>query len=131
MSVVGVGVDLVVVSRFTATIQRTPGLAARLFQVEELQGAPSTIAGRFAAKEAIAKALGAPAGLAWTDAVVRRTTAGQPFFQVAGTVAGRARELGVDRFHLSISHDGDFVTAMVVAEGDGPPQVPSPYDDPS
>ncbi len=129
MSVVGVGVDLVVVSRFTATLQRTPNLAARLFRAEELDAAPSTVAGRFAAKEAIAKALGAPSGLAWTDAVVRRTDAGQPYFVVAGTVAQRARELGIERFHLSISHDGDFATAMVVAEGTGAAALPSPYDD--
>lgn len=129
MSVVGVGVDLVVVSRFTATMDRTPGLARRLFRDVEVDGAPSTIAGRFAAKEAIAKALGAPGGLAWTDAVVRRTPAGQPYFTVTGTVARRARDLGVERFHLSISHDGDFVTAIVVAEGEGAAQLPSPYDD--
>jgi holo-[acyl-carrier protein] synthase len=131
VSVVGVGVDLVVVSRFTATMERTPGLARRLFNVDEREGAPSSVAGRFAAKEAIAKALGAPGNLAWTDARVLNTAAGQPYFEVTGSVAARAKALGVDRFHLSISHDGDFVTAMVVAEGEHPahPDVPTPYPD--
>ncbi len=130
MAVVGVGVDLVVVSRFGAAMERTPGLARRLFVEHERTGAPSSVAGRFAAKEAIAKALGAPGNLAWTDAVVHNTDAGQPYFVVTGTVAARARALGVERFHLSISHDGDFVTAMVVAEGERPafPDVPGPYE---
>lgn len=131
MAVVGVGVDLVVVSRFSATMERTPGLAHRLFTAGERDGAPSSVAGRFAAKEAIAKALGAPGNLVWTDAQVLNTVAGQPYFQVSGTVAARARVLGIERFHLSISHDGDFVTAMVVAEGEHPahPDVPTPYPD--
>ena len=87
------------------------------------------MAGRFAAKEAIAKALGAPGNLAWTDAQVLNTPAGQPYFRVTGSVAARARQLGIERFHLSISHDGDFVTAMVVAEGAHSvhPDVPTPY----
>ena len=131
MAIVGVGVDLVVVSRFTATLERTPALATRLFTDHEQAGSPSSVAGRFAAKEAIAKALGAPGDLAWTDAEVHKTDVGQPWFHVTGTVAARARALGVERFHLSISHDGDFVTAMVVAEGSSPSHdLPSPYESP-
>lgn len=127
--IVGVGVDLVVISRFTATLDRTPALRTRLFAVGEQAGSPSSVAGRFAAKEAIAKALGAPGDLVWTDAVVHRTDAGQPYFVVHGSVAARARALGVERFHLSISHDGDFVTAMVVAEGATPSSdLPSPFE---
>lgn len=130
LAIVGVGVDLVVIDRFTETLRRTPGLRTRLFTDGELAGSPSTVAGRFAAKEAIAKALGAPGDLAWTDAIVRRTDVGQPYFVVRGSVAARARELGVERFHLTISHDGNFVTAMVVAEGSvaAREDIPGPFE---
>nr|WP_223158693.1 holo-ACP synthase [Yimella sp. cx-51] len=126
----GVGIDLVVIDRFSAALERTPALRTRLFTQSEQAGAPSSIAGRFAAKEAIAKALGAPGNLHWTDAVVHKTPAGQPYFRVTGTVAARARDLGVERFHLSISHDGDFVTAVVIAEGSTRmnPDVPDAFE---
>ena len=52
-------------------------------------------AARFAAKEALAKALGAPAGLSWQDAEVVTDDRGRPAFKIIGTVAARAAELGV------------------------------------
>lgn len=113
--IVGIGVDVASLQRFTDACQR-PGVLERLFTPAERQGRPETLAGRFAAKEALAKALGAPAGLVWTDCVVSTDDAGQPGFTLAGTVAARAAELGVVRTHLSISHDAGVAVAMVVAE---------------
>lgn len=75
-------------------------------------------AGRFAAKEALAKALGAPGGMRWLDAEVVRDAGGQPRFDLTGTVAARAAELSVDRVHLSLSHDAGLAIAMVVCESD-------------
>ncbi|NHN56657.1 holo-ACP synthase [Calidifontibacter sp. DB0510] len=115
--ILGVGLDVVDIERFTATLQRTPTLAGRLFVESELDLPPVSLAGRFAAKEAIAKALGAPAGMAWHDAVVVRGEHGQPSFAISGTVAARAADLGVDRVHLSISHDGGVAVAVVIVEG--------------
>lgn len=116
--IVGVGIDVVDVARFVATLERAPGLLERLFTPDERHLAPASLAARFAAKEAIAKALGAPAGMSWQDATVRRVAGQQPVVEVVGTVAARADELGVARFHLSISHDAGIASAVVVAERD-------------
>lgn len=114
--IVGVGIDVVDVARFLATVERVPALRDRLFTPEERDLPPASLAARFAAKEAIAKALGAPAGMSWQDATVRRVPGGAPEVEVVGTVLARADALGVARFHLSISHDAGIASAMVVAE---------------
>jgi holo-[acyl-carrier protein] synthase len=76
-----------------------------------------SLAARFAAKEALAKALGAPGNLAWHDAEVRRTEAGAPRLVLAGTVAARASSLGATHWHVSLTHDAGIAAAVVVAEG--------------
>jgi holo-[acyl-carrier protein] synthase len=114
--IVGVGVDVVDVARFQATVERVPALRERLFTPEERDLPPASLAARFAAKEAIAKALGAPGGMRGQDATVRRVRGEQPVVEVVGTVAARAAALGVTRFHLSLSHDAGIASAMVVAE---------------
>jgi holo-[acyl-carrier protein] synthase len=116
--IIGVGIDVVDVARFIATLERAPGLRTRLFTPEERHLPPASLAARFAAKEAIAKALGAPAGMSWQDATVRRSVGAQPVVEVIGTVAARAEELGVARFHLSISHDAGIASAVAIAESD-------------
>ena len=52
----------------------------------------------------------------WHDATVHRVPGGPPEVEITGTVAARAEELGIRRFHLSISHDAGIASAMVVAE---------------
>ncbi|MDQ2782853.1 MAG: holo-ACP synthase [Actinomycetota bacterium] len=115
--IVGVGIDVVDVARFQATLERTPKLRERLFTQSERDLGPASLAARFAAKEALAKSLGAPVGLRWTDATVVKDDNGQPHLQVAGTVEKRAAELGVAYLHLSMSHDAGIASAVVVAEG--------------
>ena len=78
---------------------------------------PESLAARFAAKEALAKALGAGGGMHWTDAEVITDDAGRPSLVVTGTVAARAESLGVTRWHVSLSHDGGIASATVIAEG--------------
>ncbi|KUN34206.1 holo-ACP synthase [Streptomyces longwoodensis] len=123
MSIIGVGIDVAEIERFAASLERTPGLAQRLFVERELllpsggRRGVASLAARFAAKEAVAKALGAPGGLLWTDAEVFVEASGQPRLRVRGTVAARAAELGVRAWHLSLSHDAGIASAMVVAEG--------------
>lgn len=120
--IAGVGIDVVDIARFGRQLERSPGLAARLFTEAE-QGLPvHSLAARFAAKEAIAKALGAPVGLRWTDVTVVREAGGAPRLEVSGTVAARAAELGIARFHVSLSHDAGIASAVVIAESDPPPQ---------
>jgi holo-[acyl-carrier protein] synthase len=114
--IVGIGIDIVQVSRLAAALDRTPGLAARLFADGE-RGLPvASLAARFAAKEAVAKALGSPPGLRWTDAEVIRARGGRPALRTRGTVAEAASGLGVRRWHLSLSHDGGAAVAVAVAE---------------
>ncbi|GMA32259.1 holo-ACP synthase [Litorihabitans aurantiacus] len=117
--IVGVGIDVVDVARFLATLERTPRLAERLFTPVERDLAPASLAARFAAKEAIAKALGAPAGMRWHDASVARVPGAAPVVQITGTVLARAQELGVDRWHLSLSHDAGIASAFAIAERTG------------
>lgn len=120
--IVGIGIDVVPVARFAAALRRTPSLADRLFtkaeRVTEAGGERSaeSLAARFAAKEALAKALGAPGGMSWTDAEVQVDAHGRPALAVTGTVAARAAELGVTHWHVSLSHDGGIASATVLAE---------------
>lgn len=120
--IVGVGIDVVPVDRFAAALRRSPALARRLFTEAEMVSGAGTprsaesLAARFAAKEALAKALGAPGNLFWTDAEIVPAGGGRPTLAVRGTVAARARELGVTRFHVSLSHDGGIASAVVLAE---------------
>jgi holo-[acyl-carrier protein] synthase len=122
VSIVGVGIDVVPVERFADTLRRTPTLADRLFTAAEqvaASGAPRTaesLAARFAAKEALAKSLGAGGGMLWTDAEVLVDDKGRPSLAVRGTVQARAESLGVRRFHVSLSHDGGIAAATVIAE---------------
>lgn len=115
--IIGVGIDVVDVARFTATLERTPKLRERLFTDAEQQLPPNSLAARFAAKEAFAKALGAPIGLHWRDAEVHRGADGRPHLSMQGTVAARAEQLGVRRTHVSLSHDAGIASAVVVVEG--------------
>jgi holo-[acyl-carrier protein] synthase len=120
--IVAVGIDVVLVERFAKAVARTPMLADRLFTEDErvtTSGNPrsnESLAARFAAKEAVAKALGAPGGLHWHDCEVVADPDGRPWLTVAGTVAAAAAERGVERWHLSLSHDGGIASAIVVAE---------------
>jgi holo-[acyl-carrier protein] synthase len=116
VAVVGLGIDVVDVSRFEAALRRTPGLTERLFTPDEAIRAPASLAARFAAKEALAKALGAPGGLAWHDAEVVSESSGQPLLTLRGTVAARAAEVGAVHVHLSLSHDAGIASAVVVLE---------------
>lgn len=120
--IVGVGIDVVPVARFGEALRRTPSLAQRLFTAAELV-TPSgelrsaeSLAARFAAKEAMAKALGAAGGMHWADAEVVTDDLGRPSVVVTGTVAARAEALGVTRWHVSLSHDGGIAAATVIAE---------------
>ena len=116
MAIVGVGIDVVDISRFDQALRRTPGLVSRLFTPEEATRPLASLAARFAAKEALAKALGAPENLEWHDAEVISESTGRPLFALRGTVAARSAELGATTVHLSLSHDAGIASAMVVLE---------------
>ncbi len=113
--IVGIGIDVTQVSRFTQAASRQ-GLLERVFTPEERDASMQRMAGRFAAKEAFAKALGAPTGLVWTDVEVRKDADGKPYFECSGTVAALVAGRGIRTVHLSITHDAGIAAAVVICE---------------
>lgn len=120
MAIIGIGVDVVDLSRFESVLERTPGIVDRLFTKDEQLSAQGhelplqSLAGRFAVKEAVAKALKAPSGMQFHDCEV--SNGGAPKVTIAGTVKEVADKLGVTHWHVSISHDGPVAIAYVIAE---------------
>lgn len=116
MAIVGLGIDVVAIERFEAALERSPGFLARVFTPAERELGTHSLAARWAAKEALAKALGAPGGLSWQDAEVVREETGRPRLEIRGSVAERAAALGITAFHLSLSHDAGIASAVVIGE---------------
>lgn len=109
----GIGIDVVDIKRFQESLERTPGLLEKLFTESERSVAPSSLAARFAAKEALYKALSPEHGLAWHDAEVINHANGKPDFLFRGQIADLVDGAQV---HLSLSHDAGIASAMVVIE---------------
>ncbi|MCL8027236.1 holo-ACP synthase [Nocardioides bruguierae] len=116
MAVLGVGIDVCDIDRFAATLNRTPGLLTRVFTPGERGRTVASLAARFAAKEALAKALGAPAGLSWQDCEIVSESSGRPRFEARGSVAAALADLGCASVHVSLSHDAGVASAVVVLE---------------
>ncbi len=114
MAIAGHGVDVVDVARFEAHLDGTPNLRERLFAPSERDLPVESLAARFAAKEALIKALGGPAGLSWIEIEIPRRDAA-PEFRFHGQTARTISERDVT-FHLSLSHDGGIAFASVIAE---------------
>ena len=130
MSVLGLGVDIVEIVRFAAAMERSgQSLIDRLFLPDEQaycspQREPARCyAARFAAKEAVSKALGTGIGaqLGWHDVEVKRKASGAPFIVLHGTGAKTAEGLGVSEILLSLSHSEHYAVAnaIAVSAGDG------------
>ncbi len=124
-AVAGVGIDAVDLDRFALVLGRRPGLADRLFTSGELAYARSAadpvprMSTRFAAKEATMKALGVGLGaFPFVDVEVVRTGLEAPRLVLHGSALARAREAGVVRWHLSLTHTDGVALAMVVAEAE-------------
>ena len=115
--ILGVGVDIVDLQRFTRALGRTPKLIDRLFTAGERDLSMTSLAGRFAAKEALIKAFGGSGGMTWQDMEVVANDAGAPSFVLSGPAEAMANARGIDSVHLSISHDANAAIAFVVAEG--------------
>lgn len=121
--IIGIGVDICQVDRMSAALKRHPGLANKLFTADELvnsegeRRSDQSLAARFAAKEALVKALGGPGGLRWHDCQVISNSSGKVHLVLSGTVKAAAEKAGVLDTHLSLSHDAGLAVAQVVCEG--------------
>lgn len=112
----GIGVDTVVVSRFEEQLVRTPKLRERLFTPSERELPIRSLAARFAAKEALIKALGGSDGVEWQDMEILRVSDERPRFSPTSALHTILNERNCLDPHLSITHDGDIATAFVVIE---------------
>lgn len=120
--VIGVGIDLVDVDRFRVSLQRTPSMRARMFTDGERAYAESAsdpterYAARFAAKEAVMKALGVGLGaFGFHDVEVLRDEGGRPSLRIAGAAEALAADRGVRAWRLSLTHTATSAGAVVIA----------------
>jgi holo-[acyl-carrier protein] synthase len=120
MPVVGVGIDTVDIDRFARIVARRRGLADRLFTDQEradAAGSAGRLAARFAAKEAVMKALGVGVGaFRFHDVEVVRASSGRPSLALVGAAAALAEESGVHAWHVSLTHTALVAEAIVIAE---------------
>lgn len=134
MAVVGIGVDAVDVARMRTTLARTPSMRDRCFTpaertYAEKQNDPSErFAVRFAAKEAVMKAMGLGLGaFGFHDVEVTVAESGAPSLILRGPALDLARERGIDTWHLSLTHTATSAVAMVVAERHEPEPSPEAH----
>ena len=121
--IVGVGFDLIEIDRVRGLIDKHgDGFLDRVMHGDESRArlntpnGPTHLAGLFAAKEAVMKALGTGmAGAAFTEIAIRHTDGGQPYVELHGGAAERAKELEVESWHLSISHSKQTAGAVAIA----------------
>jgi len=121
--IAGIGIDVVNIHRMEKW-RNNPVILERFFDPEELKtalekgnNANSSLAARFAAKEAFGKALGTGfAGIALKDIRVKNRQNGQPELIVSGTALAAMENNGAKRIHLSLTHERDYAVAMVVLE---------------
>lgn len=125
--IIAIGTDLCAVPRIArllepekraAFLERCYTAAEQALAPAALPGQAAYFAGRWAAKEAVSKALGTGIGeyCGWRDVEVLRQASGAPLLQLSGAAARRATSLGIASWHLSISHEREHAVAFVVAE---------------
>ena len=119
--IVGIGVDVVDLARFERAVERTPALLNRLFAESEQTDdgrrlATHSLAARFAAKEALIKALGDSTGVTWHDMPIVTDGLRNPSFALTGGVEKIAKDRGISALHVTMSHDAGIAIAYVIAE---------------
>ncbi len=123
VEVLGIGVDLVDVTRVERLMERHPTFTARVFTDEEIaycerQASPAeNYAARWAAREACRKALGGVRGMRWHDVWVERARTGAPRLGLAGPVRDRAERLGVSEVKVALTHERRTAAAFCMAVG--------------
>ncbi len=124
--IIALGTDLIEVPRVASALERLGArFENRIFTKAESvycrrrHGFAQSFAARFAAKEAVMKALGTGwrRGVRWVDIEVERAPGQAPTIALKGAAADHARRRGIRRFHLSLTHTAEYAEAVVVAEG--------------
>ena len=134
------GIDIIKVERIRASLERFGDrFSNRVLTATErryVRGRPETMAGRWAAKEAVSKVLGLGVrGIGWRDIEIERLPTGQPAVRLHGRAASRAEQLGMGRIAVSISHESDYAVAIAygIREVSGryifPPDLEDRLDD--
>lgn len=128
MAIVGLGMDLAQIERLRDMLEHRGERAfARLFTAGERaycerrsQTRFSSYAGRFAVKEAVMKLLGTgwTRGVRWVDIEVVRAPGSAPVVVLHGATARLARERGIARIHITITHDAGIAAAVAVGESE-------------
>src|SRR6187551_1438433 len=111
------GIDIIRVARIRAALDKFgPRFSRRVLTEAErryVRDRPETMAGRWAAKEAVSKVLGLGVrGIGWRDIEIERLPTGQPSVRLHGRAAARADQLGMQRIAVSITHESDFAVAI-------------------
>jgi holo-[acyl-carrier protein] synthase len=123
--ITGIGVDVCSIERMAKSLERHGArFFGRICSDDEradlgARDAATFLAGRFATKEAFAKALDGAPGVGWHEVRVRRLSNGRPILELRGKALESAHRAGARRWHVSISHDAGVAVAVVVLEGEG------------
>jgi holo-[acyl-carrier protein] synthase len=119
----GIGVDIIEIKRIKNAVEKNPDFINKIFSCEEIEYfksknmRPEFIAGKFAAKEAVAKAMGTGfSGFDIKDIVIIKLTSGKPEVKLIGKAKEIVQQIGKYRFHLSISHSNENAVAYAVLE---------------
>jgi holo-[acyl-carrier protein] synthase len=121
VEILGLGVDICEIARIERALDRHPTLRARVFTPEEIAYCDSrarpaeSYAGRFAAREAVIKAMGGYRGRGWRDISVTRAPTGAPAIRLEGNAKRRADALGITRVLITFTHEKANAVAFAVA----------------
>lgn len=124
--IVGLGIDVCSIERMRRALERHGDrFFARICSAAEradLSGrdAATALAGRFAVKEAFAKALDGARGVGWHEVEVRREPSGRPTLTLHGNAIAMVEKFGANKWHVSITHDAGVAVAVVILEKVGP-----------
>ena len=125
--IVGLGIDVCSIERMRRALERHGdrflGRICSDAERADLMGRDlgTSLAGRFAVKEAFAKALDGARGVGWHEVEVRRMPSGRPVLELKGNAMAMARRFGADSWHVSITHDAGVAVAVVILESSGGP----------
>jgi len=120
--IVGIGIDVCSIERMRRALERHGdrffGRICSPAEREDLMGRDqaTALAGRFAVKEAFAKALDGARGVGWHEVQVRRLPSGRPVLELSGNAVTAVERFGADTWHVSITHDAGVAVAMVILE---------------